>query len=46
MQIRPMGCLTNAGLLRYVSPVQMVSRRSVNGILRKARVNFGSVVRK
>ena len=26
---------TNAGLLRYVSPVQMVSRRFVNGILRK-----------
>ena len=32
--------LTNAGLLRRASPVQMVSRRSVNGILRKAGVIF------
>jgi hypothetical protein len=30
----------------HESPIQMVCRRLVIGILRKAGVNFGSVVRK
>ena len=34
------GYAINAGLLRYASPTQMVCRRFVNGILRKAGVIF------